>query len=91
MEVDKNRFILLTLLIFAFFTFCKKAPYSPRLPEYIKAEKELRKDITPEQGLDDSIANLQKKYRIELKRELEKLKNNPESWLRLIKELTDGK
>ncbi len=70
--------------------FCaKKSPYNPKLIEYLKAERELRSKIAPEEGLSDSIVNLQKRYRINPDKELKKLKENPDAWLKLCKELTD--
>ncbi|MEO0215470.1 MAG: hypothetical protein ABIL70_09685 [candidate division WOR-3 bacterium] len=70
---------------------CKKEVYNPKLPAYLRAENELRSRISPEQGLSDSIVNLQKRYRINPDKELKRLEKNPDAWLKLIKELTDAR
>jgi signal recognition particle receptor subunit beta len=70
---------------------CTKSDYNPNLVEYIKAEKELRSRITEEQGLSDSIKILQQKYNIDLEEELSKLSDNPEDWIKLLKDLKIAK
>ena len=79
------------IFIFALFFSCVKNEYNPRLVEYLKAEQDLRKRVSEEQGLEDSIKVLQKKYNINLERELSKLNDDPEAWLELIKELKSEK
>jgi len=79
-------------IIFIFFSlFCTKHDYNPQLVDYLKAEKDLKKRVSKEQGLSDSIKVLQKKYRIDLEKELSKLKDNPKAWLKLLKELKGEK
>ncbi len=65
--------------------------YNPRLPAYLKAEKELRSRVTSEQGLDDSISLLVKKFKIKPEKEIAGLKDKPRAWLSLIDELLDKK
>lgn len=79
--------LLLTTLMFT----CSKQYYNPRLVEYLKAERDLRKRVSEEQGLEDSLRVLQKKYRINVDKELTKLKSNPDAWQHLIKELRNEK
>jgi hypothetical protein len=70
---------------------CTKSDYNPNLVEYIKDEKELRSRITEEQGLSDSIKILQQKHNIDLEEELSKLSDNPEDWIKLLKDLKIAK
>lgn len=71
--------------------FCSNQNYNPHLVEYLRAEMELRKRVSIEQGLEDSINVLQKKYRIDLKKEFARLSDQPQAWYRLIKELRSEK
>jgi hypothetical protein len=66
---------------------CPKQDYNPELVKYLRAEKELRNRITEEQGLSDSLKRLQKKYNIDLDKELKTLSKNPEAWVKILKEL----
>lgn len=75
------------LLIFTVIITCAKHDYNPKLVEYLKAEKDLRSRVNQEQGLSDSIKILQKEYNIDLEKELSKFKDNPEAWVKLLKEL----
>jgi hypothetical protein len=79
------------IFILASFFSCVKNEYNPRLVEYLRAEQDLRKRVSEEQGLEDSIKVLQRKYNVNLERELSKLNDNPEAWLELIKELKGEK
>ena len=65
--------------------------YNPGLAQYLKAERELRRRVSAEQGLEDSLSVLRKKFQINVEKELAKIKNDPEAWLKLLKELQDGK
>ncbi len=75
------------IVIFAVLISCTKQDYKPKLVEYLKAEKELRKRVSEEQGLNDSLTILQQKYDINLEKEISKFTDNPETWLKLLKEL----
>jgi hypothetical protein len=81
----------LTIVISFVLLFCTKHNYHPRLIEYLKAEKDLRTRIAEEQGLEDSIKVLQQKYNIDLDEELAKLRENPEDWIEVLKELRESK
>lgn len=81
----------LIVIIFATIFFCAQHKYSQKLVEYLKAEKELRKRVTEEQGLSDSIKVLQQKYDIDLDKELSRLRDNPEAWIELFEELKGEK
>lgn len=66
---------------------CGKKSYNPHLVEYLKAERNLRKNVSEQEGLSDSIAALQKRYKINLEKEFSKLRDEPDGWLKLLKEL----
>ena len=83
--------ILIILFVLVVVITCTKSDYNPNLVEYIKAEKELRSRITEEQGLSDSIKILQQKHNIDLEEELSKLSDNPEDWIKLLKDLKIAK
>ncbi len=78
--------IKISLIMILFYAACAKN-YNPKLVEYLKAEKELRQRVAPANGLDDSIKVLQKKYPFNLQKEIAMLQQNPELWIKLIKEL----
>jgi hypothetical protein len=72
--------------------FCGRADnYHPRLKEYLIAERRLRMDITEEQGLEDSLRVLKKRFKLDIDKELAALENKPLAWLRMIKDLKGGK
>jgi len=83
--------IPIILFVLAILIACGQRDYNPNLVEYIKAEKELRSRITAEQGLSDSIKILQQKHNIDLEEELSKLSDNPEDWIKLLKDLKIAK
>lgn len=92
MEIITNglpTIILKKIFIFIPFLFvvCANKDINPKFVEYLKAEKNLRKRVSEEQGLEDSIKVLQQKYNIDSEKELSKLKNNPKNWIELIKKL----
>lgn len=82
-----NKIIFISILLFL--VHCSKADFNPKLVEYLKAERELKKNILPQQGLDDSLICLQKRFKIDVNKELKKIQNNPESWIKLLKAI-DG-
>jgi len=57
------------------------------LAAYLKEERELRKRVDENEGLNDSITNLQQRYNMDVEKEISKLNDNPEVWLRLLEEL----
>jgi len=67
---------------------CTKEDHTRRLVAYLKEERELRRRVSENEGLSDSIANLQQKYNIDVEKEISKLNDNPEVWLRLLEELS---
>ena len=75
------------ILISMFILSCTKQDYNPKLIEYLRAEKDLRNRISDKQILSDSINVLQKRYHIDPELELSKLKDNPDAWLKLVREL----
>ncbi len=81
----------LVIIASAAMLFCTQHNYHPKLVEYLRAEKELRKRVTEEQGLNDSINVLRQKYDIDLEKEFSRIKDNPEAWIELFKELKDEK
>ncbi len=74
------------LIIFMILS-CTKDGYNPKLSEYLKTERELRSRIGEQQGVRDSIRLLQKKHGIDADKELSKLKDNPEDWIKLFEEI----
>lgn len=66
---------------------CTKQDYNPKLVEYLRKTRELHERLTEQEGLDDSIKVLQRKYKIDLDKELSKLRDDPEGWIKLLKEL----
>ncbi len=80
------RIALITLLLSL---SCRKSDYNPKLVDYLKAERELRKRIPANQGLADSLVALQKNYRMDVEKELRKLHDKPESWIKLLRAI-DG-
>jgi hypothetical protein len=87
LNIQKGLRFLFLLTVIAL-TACSQN-YSPKLPVYLKAEKALRSRVTPEQGLEDSIDMLAAKFNIRTDRELARLRNDPQSWVRLIDDLQD--
>ena len=85
-RLERLLIFLAPLILFA----CRQN-YNPRLPAYLKAEKELRSRVTPEQGLKDSINLLAAKFNIDPEREVARLKYDPQSWVRLINEIQGRK
>lgn len=81
---SKITLVFLLMLILA----CLKNDYNPGLIEYLRAEKDLRLRVNEPQGLNDSIKVLQQKYHIDSGKELARLKDNPDRWLKLIKALS---
>lgn len=75
------------ILISIFILSCTKQDYNPKLIEYLRAEKDLRNKISDKQILSDSINVLQKRYHLDPELELSKLKDNPDAWLKLVREL----
>ncbi len=63
--------------------------YNPKLVEYLKAERALKKRVGPHQGLNDSLKSLQTTLKIDVKKELKKIEKNPELWIKLLKAI-DG-
>uniref|UniRef100_A0A7C4XMZ1 Lipoprotein n=1 Tax=candidate division WOR-3 bacterium TaxID=2052148 RepID=A0A7C4XMZ1_UNCW3 len=82
----KRIFIIIPLI----FLSCSDSDYNSKLAEYIKRERELRKSITNNQELEDSLKALRKRFGIDLKKELKKLDRKPEIWVRLLNDI-DGK
>lgn len=84
---------VLNLLLFGwcFFAACSKPSYHPELVPYMIEERMLKSRISVEQGLSDSLTALQKRYDIDLEHEKAVLKDHPELWVRLLKELQRGK
>jgi len=66
---------------------CTKEHHTHQLAAYLKEERELRKRVDENEGLNDSITNLQQRYNIDVEKEISKLNDNPEVWLRLLEEL----
>jgi len=83
--------IPIILFVLTILIDCGQQDYNPKLVDYIKAEKELRSRITEEKGLSDSIKILQQKHNIDLEKELSKLADNPENWIKLLKDLKIAK
>lgn len=81
------KFKILIISIFISAAGCSRDNYHLKIVEYLKAERDLRKRVSEEYGLADSIKILQKKYHLNLDKELAKIKDNPEAWIRLLKEL----
>jgi len=80
---------LFPVIALALFLCCGRVDYNPKLVDYLKAERELRKRINQNQGLEDSLSILQKNLKIDVKKELKKIEKNPEAWIKLFKEI-DG-
>ncbi len=68
--------------------FCAKDDHVSQLAAYLMEERELRRRVSENEGLNDSIANLQQRYKIDIEKEISKLNDNPEVWLRLLEELS---
>ncbi|HEX7320753.1 MAG TPA: hypothetical protein VF399_10420 [bacterium] len=89
--IMKNRPKLLILFLSVLaLTICSQN-YNPKLPAYLKAEKELRSRVTPEQGLKDSIDMLAAKFNINPEREVVRFKSSPQSWVRLLNDIQGRK
>lgn len=67
-------------------TVCRKG-YHPRLVEYLKAEQRLRDRISEAKGLSDSLQALQAEFRIDRDKELERLRDDPDQWVEVLKAL----
>lgn len=66
---------------------CTTEDHTRQLAAYLKEERELRRRVSENEGLNDSIAKLQQRYNIDVEKEISKLNDNPEVWLRLLEEL----
>jgi len=66
---------------------CARENYNPRLPEYLRAERDLRQRVNEEDGLTDSIKVLQQRYKINLEKEFSRMQSHPKAWLKLLEEL----
>jgi hypothetical protein len=86
--VKKTSYWAIALLLFL---VCKKPQYNPKLVDYFKAERALKKQGIQTQALKDSLNILQKRLNIDLDKELKKLEGNPESWISLLKALDNEK
>ncbi|MEO0094570.1 MAG: hypothetical protein ABIL46_04895 [candidate division WOR-3 bacterium] len=80
---------LIFTIPFIFFLICSKNDFNPKLVDYLKGERELRKNVSQNQGLDDSLIVLQKRLGIDIKKELKKLEEKPELWIKVLKAI-DG-
>ncbi len=78
-------------IVLLLFLICKKAEYDPKLVDYFKAERELKKHGIQNQALKDSLISLQKRLKIDLDKELKKLEGNPELWIKLLKAIDNEK
>jgi hypothetical protein len=79
------------IILLAAITACVRTAPSPRLIQYLKAERELRQRVQSEPSKTDSIKVLQRQYHVDPDRELARLGGNPERWGALLKELKGGK
>jgi hypothetical protein len=70
---------------------CSGPARTGSLAAYLKAEKELRARIAPEHGLQDSIKLLRKKYDVDPKSEIARMKRDPDAWKRLMETLAGKK
>lgn len=86
MAIVKN---IILIPLFLLFVFCSTNDFNPVLVDYIRAEREMKKKIPQNQGLDDSLIALQKRLKIDVDKELKKVKNRPELWIKLLKAI-DG-
>ncbi|MGB9720931.1 MAG: hypothetical protein ACPL28_05565 [bacterium] len=88
-NIKSKKFIC--AVFFGFLICCQKNDFNPKLVDYLKAERALRKTITQHQGLNDSLNVLEKRLGINAKKELKKLENKPEAWVNLLKALDNEK
>ncbi|MGQ9465068.1 MAG: hypothetical protein ACUVQ3_01410 [bacterium] len=79
------------ILVLQFLLCCVSNDFNPKLVDYLKAERELRKKIEQNQGLEDSLAVLQKRFQIDANKEIAKIKNKPELWVKLLKAIDSVK
>ncbi|MEO0185436.1 MAG: hypothetical protein ABIL22_02495 [candidate division WOR-3 bacterium] len=79
------------VIVLAFSLSCQKDDHNPKLVDYLKAERILKKTIAQNQGLNDSLTVLEKRLGIDAKKELKKLEHKPETWVNLLKALDDEK
>lgn len=86
MAITKSTIFIIVLL---FFVCCSRNSYNPKLVDYLKAERELRKNIPQNQGLEDSLVVLKQRFKIDINKEIEKLNGKPELWVKLLKAI-DG-
>ena len=70
---------------------CAETPPSPRLVNYLKAEKALRIRVSPAEYQADSLKHLRQEYRIDPEHEIARLRGSPEAWGKLFMELKSGK
>ncbi|MEO0162377.1 MAG: hypothetical protein ABIL39_09370 [candidate division WOR-3 bacterium] len=86
MAISKRFLFILPLL---FFFSCSGEDINPKLLEYFKTEKELRKNINSEKELNDSLSALKTRLKIDPDKELKRFASKPELWLKFLKAI-DG-
>lgn len=69
------------------FLFCTEDDHIGQLAAYLTEEREMRRRVSENEGLNDSLSDLQQRYNIDREKEISKLHDNPEVWLRLLEEL----
>ena len=89
MAINLKNLKFFSIIFFTVFCCGHKSEYNPKLVDYLKAERELRKHINQSDILQDSLQILQKSFKINPEKELKKLENNPDIWVKLLKEI-DG-
>jgi len=68
-----------------------KASSLKRLAEYLKAEKNTNVRIPPGPIRSDSLRILRRNFKLDPERSISRLRGNPESWEKLLKELKNEK
>ncbi|MCX7995485.1 MAG: hypothetical protein N3A65_06930 [candidate division WOR-3 bacterium] len=83
--IRKILFIFLAIFLLS----CSKGDINPRLVDYIKAERELRKKISQDKGLEDSLTAMKKRLKLNKDKELKQLEDRPDLWVKFLN-MIDG-
>ncbi len=66
---------------------CRRAEETSRFAEYLKEEKRIREEVHDRSALQDSLRAMQKRYALDIDKEISRLFDQPEQWPLLLRTL----
>jgi len=86
--MDRYSYLIFSALLLAMFSAkCNKTERTERFAEYLREAKRIREEIHDQTVLQDSLKAAQKRYSLDIDKEISRFYKEPEQWPALLRKL----